>query len=217
MNKITLLIVAVGLLFSACAATSSEQPEERSNGLTFIHLNDIYRVGAVEDGKRGGFSRVVTIVRELQAHGRNVHVLHGGDFLYPSLESNLWDGLQMVDAMNFVDAVAPMHVTSGNHEFDRRGPRQLVAAIQASEFDWLGDNYVLETGDEVARQPWFSEAAKAGPILAQAIDAGQHLRMPGQLHAHGSGLLGGELALDVREDLGLVECIGHGVVSAAAW
>jgi 2',3'-cyclic-nucleotide 2'-phosphodiesterase (5'-nucleotidase family) len=94
MNKFTTLIATVGLLFSACAATSNEQ----STGLTFIHLNDTYRVGAVEDGKRGGFSRVVTLVRELQAEGRDVHVLHGGDFLYPSLESNLWDGQQMVEA-----------------------------------------------------------------------------------------------------------------------
>ena len=148
MSKITTLIVVVGLLFSACAATSNEQ----SRGLTFIHLNDTYRVGAVEDGKRGGFSRAVTLARDLQAQGRDVHFLHGGDFLYPSLESQLWDGLQMVDAMNFVNAIAPLHVTSGNHEFDRRGSRQLVAAIEASEFDWLGDNYIFKTGDAVADQ-----------------------------------------------------------------
>ena len=70
MNKFTTLIAAVGLLFSACASTSNEQ----STGLTFIHLNDTYRVGAVEDGKRGGFSRAVTLVRELQAQGRDVRV-----------------------------------------------------------------------------------------------------------------------------------------------
>jgi len=152
MNKFTTLIAVVGLLFSACAATSNEQSQESTDTLTFIHLNDIYRVGAVEDGKRGGLGRVVTLVRELQAEGRDVRVLHGGDFLYPSLESNLWDGQQMVEAMNFVNAIAPMHVTPGNHEFDRRGPRQLVAAIKASEFDWLGDNYVLVTGDSDADQ-----------------------------------------------------------------
>ena len=110
MTKFTTLIVAAGLLFSACAATSNEQ----SKGLTFIHLNDTYRVGAVEDGKRGGFSRAVTLMRELQAQGRDVRVLHGGDFLYPSLESNLWDGQQMIEAMNFVNAIAPMYVTPGN-------------------------------------------------------------------------------------------------------
>jgi hypothetical protein len=67
MRKITPLIVAVGLLFTACTTTSNPQSEDQSKGLTFIHLNDIYRVGAVEDGQRGGLSRVITVVRDLQA------------------------------------------------------------------------------------------------------------------------------------------------------
>ena len=102
-----------------CVACTTTAPRQQEGGITFVHLNDTYRVGTVEDGKRGGFSRIVTRVRELQAEGRDVRLLHGGDFLYPSLESQLWDGLQMVDAMNFVNAVAPLYVTSGNHEFDR--------------------------------------------------------------------------------------------------
>jgi 2',3'-cyclic-nucleotide 2'-phosphodiesterase (5'-nucleotidase family) len=147
MKKIILsLVVFTAFVLAACTTT----PVEKSSGLTFFHLNDIYRVDAVEDGTAGGLSRVMTLVREAQAQGRDVHILHGGDFLYPSLESQLWDGLQMVDAMNFIDAVAPLHITSGNHEFDRRGPEQLAAAINASEFDWLGDNYVFKTGDPQA-------------------------------------------------------------------
>ena len=147
MKKIILsLVVFAAFTLAGCTTT----PVEKSSGLTFFHLNDIYRVGAVEDGTAGGLSRVMTLVREAQSKGRDVHLLHGGDFLYPSLESQLWDGLQMVDAMNFVDAVAPLHITSGNHEFDRRGPEQLAAAIKASEFDWLGDNYVFNTGDRDA-------------------------------------------------------------------
>ena len=141
-----LLTATVVLALAGCASAPVSKPA----GLTFIHLNDTYRVGTVEDGKRGGFSRIVTLVRQLQAAGRDVHILHGGDFLYPSLESQLWDGLQMVDAMNFVNAVAPLYVTSGNHEFDRRGPEQLVAAVKDSEFVWLGDNIRLKTGDEAA-------------------------------------------------------------------
>ena len=147
MKKIILsLVVFTAFVLAACTTTAVE----KSSGLTFFHLNDIYRVDAVEDGTAGGLSRVVTLVREARAQGRDVHILHGGDFLYPSLESQLWDGLQMVDAMNFIDAVAPLHITSGNHEFDRRGPEQLAAAINASEFDWLGDNYVFKTGDPQA-------------------------------------------------------------------
>ena len=142
MKRISLLLFAAVWLFSACAIA----PQSPSSGLTFIHLNDTYRVGAVEDGNAGGFSRVVTLVRELQSQGRDVRILHGGDFLYPSLESQLWNGLQMVEAMNFMDDIAPLYAVSGNHEFDRGKPDHLIAAVRASRFDWLGDNYRFNTG-----------------------------------------------------------------------
>jgi len=139
----------VVLLVAACAATPESTADEPAQ-LSFIHLNDTYRVGAVEDGKRGGFGRVVTVVRELQASGREVRILHGGDFLYPSLESQLWNGLQMVDAMNYLDDLAPMYVTLGNHELDRRTPEHLINAVNASRFDWLGDNIRFATGEAEA-------------------------------------------------------------------
>jgi len=142
-------LVPVILFVAACAATPESTADEPTQ-LSFIHLNDTYRVGAVEDGKRGGFGRVVTVIRELQASGRDVRILHGGDFLYPSLESQLWNGLQMVDAMNYLDDLAPMYVVLGNHELDRRTPEHLINAINASRFDWLGDNYYFATRDAAA-------------------------------------------------------------------
>lgn len=141
MKRIAILLT--GLFLVACAATT---PNEHS-GITFVHLNDTYRVGDVEDGRAGGFGRVVTVVRDLQAAGRDVRILHGGDFLYPSLESSLWQGEQMIDAFNFMDAVAPMYVVAGNHEFDPRSAESLKKAVTASQFDWLGDNYQFTTGD----------------------------------------------------------------------
>ena len=145
--QLPLAVLLAGLLAVTACDRTPESTAGNSTGLTFIHLNDTYRVGAVEDGQRGGFGRVTTVIRELQAEGRDVRVLHGGDFLYPSLESQLWDGLQMVEAMNFLDALAPMYVTLGNHEFDRRTPEQLVNAIKASTFDWISDNVSFATGD----------------------------------------------------------------------
>ena len=131
----------------ACASVASPPADTApSNNLTFIHLNDTYRVDAVEEGRRGGFGRVATIVRKLQSEGRDVHILHGGDFLYPSLESQLWNGEQMVEAMNFLDSLAPMYVVPGNHEFDPRSPEPLVERVRESNFDWLGDNFRLATG-----------------------------------------------------------------------
>jgi 5'-nucleotidase len=149
--KRTLLAILIPLLtLSACDRAAEESRDSATSGLTFIHLNDTYRIGAVEDGAAGGFGRVVTVIREAQADGREVRVLHAGDFLYPSLESQLWNGQQMVDALNYMDAIAPMHVVAGNHEFDRRTPEHLINAVRASNFDWLGDNYRFATGDDVA-------------------------------------------------------------------
>jgi len=145
---ISIQLVAI-LLLAACAATPESTAAERS-GLTFIHLNDTYRVGAVEDGKLGGFGRVVTMIREAQAEGREVRVLHGGDLLYPSLEGQLLHGLQMVGALNYIDALAAVYFVAGNHEFDRRTPEHLVNALRESKFDWLGDNYRFDTGDAAA-------------------------------------------------------------------
>ena len=136
----------LSLLVLGCAAGPVDSTTAGSGELTFLHLNDTYRVGTVEDGKRGGFSRVITIIRRLQDEGREVRLLHGGDFLYPSLESQLWDGRQMIDAFNFMHALAPMQVVPGNHEFDRRTPDALVDAIEASAFDWLAGNVRLNTG-----------------------------------------------------------------------
>ena len=176
MKRFSPLLLGLVLVLSACATA----PQSASSGLTFVHLNDTYRVGAVEDGTAGGFSRVVTVVRQLQAEGRDVRILHGGDFLYPSLESQLWNGLQMVDAFNFMDAVAPMYAASGNHEFDRRGPEQLVAAVRESQFDWLGDNLVFKTGEadvDSALRPAFTFQAGGKTIgvfslTLNAVDGG---------------------------------------------
>ena len=133
-------------LLVACSSAIPVKLE--STGLSFVHLNDTYRIGAVEDGKAGGFGRVVTIVRKLQAEGRDVRILHGGDFLYPSLESSLWQGEQIVEAFNFMDSIAPLYAVAGNHEFDPRTPESLIAAVETSEFDWLGDNYEFVTGND---------------------------------------------------------------------
>jgi len=138
----TTMLVLFGLaLVAASPAASAEK-------ISFLHLNDTYRVGAVEDGNRGGFGRVTTVIRELQKQGRTVRLLHGGDFLYPSLESQLWNGEQMVEGMNFMHALAPMFVVPGNHEFDRRTPAAIVDAVRQSKFEWLVDNLELRTGSE---------------------------------------------------------------------
>ncbi|MCB1843831.1 MAG: bifunctional metallophosphatase/5'-nucleotidase, partial [Halioglobus sp.] len=174
MKKIALLLVLTLAALSACSApmTRSASPDR----LTFLHLNDTYRIDAVEDGHRGGFGRVVTLIRQLQDEGRDVRLLHAGDFLYPSLESQLWDGRQMIEAMNFMQNLAPMYVVPGNHEFDERNPDALINAVRQSTFEWLGDNMRLASGDAAAdarlRRAYVAEmdGLRVG-FLALTVDA----------------------------------------------
>lgn len=120
-----------------------------STQLIVVQLNDIYRLDAVRAGKRGGLGRVVSFIRQLKQQNPQIPVivLHAGDFLSPSLESNLFHGSQMIDAMNFIHDVAPLYVVPGNHEFDySEGDKAyLTDAILKSRFSWVVSN--LERND----------------------------------------------------------------------
>jgi 5'-nucleotidase len=197
-----ILTVAI-LLLTACAATGQDPGKVSPDGvLTFIHLNDTYRIDAVEEGRRGGFSRVATIVRQLNAAGNDVHILHGGDFLYPSLESQLWSGEQVVEAMNFLDDLAPLYAVPGNHEFDPRSADELIKRVRESRFDWLGDNIRLQTGaadvdQSMQRAFTFTSGDKTIGVVALTVhpDHGGNVREhtpfePGNYVEHAERVLG---------------------------
>lgn len=132
----------------ALSAAGAAHAQQRS--LTVLQLNDVYRIDAVANGQAGGIGRVVTLARQARAAGTDVRILHAGDAIAPSLESRYFAGLQMIDALNYLDAVAPMVFVPGNHEFDERRPAMAAAAIRASRFPWLAGNVAWATGDSVA-------------------------------------------------------------------
>ncbi len=117
---------------------------DQSTELIVVQLNDIYRLDAVRDGKRGGLARVATLIKQLKAQHPKVPVLvlHAGDFLSPSLESELFHGAQMVDSLNFIQTIAPVYVVPGNHEFDFDADetQHLTNAIEKSQFHWVASN-----------------------------------------------------------------------------
>lgn len=142
-----LFAVLVSLIIVAFYLGSRQTPENASKPVTqliIIQLNDIYRLDAVRAGKRGGLARVVTLLRQLKAQNPQVPVIvvHAGDFLSPSLESNLFHGRQMIDAMNFINDIAPVFVLPGNHEFDYSDNETsyLTDAILRSRFQWVASN-----------------------------------------------------------------------------
>lgn len=94
---------------------------------TILHVNDVYRIEGLEQGARGGFARLRTVRRDLEAQGEPLLMLHGGDFLFPSVIGKYLRGRPMIDAMNRLDgdenAFDPrLFTTFGNHEFDDKDP-----------------------------------------------------------------------------------------------
>ena len=111
--------------------------------LAVVQINDVYRIDAVEGGTVGGLGRVVSLVERTKQAGAPVMVFHAGDFIAPSLESTFFGGEQMIDALNFLHARAPLVVVPGNHEFDSRNPAMFRNSVARSRFPWLAGNLTV--------------------------------------------------------------------------
>ncbi|MCY1079374.1 bifunctional metallophosphatase/5'-nucleotidase [Archangium lansingense] len=152
------VLAAPGLkkLINGCPADRLELPAPPgfTPEFTVIQLNDIYRIGPVRGGRAGGLSRVAALVEKTRAEGKPVFIMHAGDFLFPSLEGELFGGRMMVDALNYLDRElkggeestrGELLAVPGNHEFDE-GAGPLVEALERSEFRWIASNLEL-TGE----------------------------------------------------------------------
>ena len=113
--------------------------------MTFLSLNDVYRIEGVDGGRVGGIARLAALRQRLAAADPDLIVLHAGDFLYPSLLSRSYDGAQMIDALNQVDGDPAgfdprFFITFGNHEFDKAAMKHaglVDARVEESQFTWL--------------------------------------------------------------------------------
>ena len=117
-----------------------------SNEITIIHFNDVYQVaGVFERGvRKGGMSRAAyTIEHARKRNPDRTFVVFAGDLLSPSVLSDLFEGAQMVDILNYLNLTA---ASLGNHEFDF-GVDTLKKRIHESEFPWLNTNLLDEKGE----------------------------------------------------------------------
>jgi 5'-nucleotidase len=143
---LSLLIGAV-----ACAGTTAPRPAPAPTAppaearFTILQINDVYKIEGLEGGRVGGLARVRTLRRSLEAEGRPVLLLHGGDVLFPSVMSKYLRAQPMVRVLNLLDgdptAFDPnLIATFGNHEFDDRDPGVLLGRLAQSDFTWLSSN-----------------------------------------------------------------------------
>ena len=149
-----LWVLIIGLFFGVLVAfllwsrtEASPRRDDFKSEVVIIQLNDTYRIDALENGKTGGLGRVATLIKQTQAQNKNVLVVHAGDFIAPSLESKVLHGEQMIDALNYLNKLAPLYAVPGNHEFDKDDSGMVVNAMERSDFDWLGSNVKITTAN----------------------------------------------------------------------
>jgi 2',3'-cyclic-nucleotide 2'-phosphodiesterase (5'-nucleotidase family) len=138
------------------AAPACGSQADGSRKFRVLHLNDVYRIEGVADG-RGGLARVRTLRTQLeQGCEDGVLVTHAGDTIFPSMLSGQYQGAQMIEVLNALDGDpagfdARLIATFGNHEFDKgklEDAALLDARVDESQFNWLGTTITWKTGDD---------------------------------------------------------------------
>lgn len=135
-------------LFLSCQ-TYKKQSVTDDGKLTFqiLHINDVYEIAPLENGRVGGMARVGQLKKEMLAKNPNTIAILAGDFLNPSVIGTLKQngkrisGQQMVETMNVAGIDL---VTFGNHEFDVK-EHELMARLNESDFEWIGSNVLHQT------------------------------------------------------------------------
>ncbi len=149
--KKLIIFLAITAILTACRTSKVSQKYQKEVNITFLHLNDVYEISALDNGKIGGMARVATVRQELLKENPNTVTVLAGDFLSPSVIGTLRyegkgiKGRQMVDVMN---AVGIDWVCFGNHEFDL-DEKDLQERINESKFNWLNTNALEKINDEL--------------------------------------------------------------------
>lgn len=144
------------LIFTLVFLFSCQKKDEIVK-FTFLQLNDVYEIGALEGGEVGGMDRVETIHKQLLKENPNTFMFLAGDFLNPSLVGNIKldgeriKGKQMIEVMNAMNFDL---VSFGNHEFDL-SDKLLQDRMNSSDFKWIATNIKHKTKDGV--EPFYIE------------------------------------------------------------
>src|SRR5260370_18759074 len=132
------LIPGIGFGTWEFSTADAQQQRECPVRVTLLQVNDVYQFDPVDGGARGGLARVLTLRKQIMSESPHALYLLAGDAMCPSVESNTYQGRQMIDAWN---ASGLDYATFGNHEFDF-GPDVLRARMRESNFKWLAANVV---------------------------------------------------------------------------
>ncbi|MCB9763055.1 MAG: 5'-nucleotidase C-terminal domain-containing protein [Alphaproteobacteria bacterium] len=150
---VSLRLLLPALLLPACTGGSKSPPEEpvvEARSFRVLGFNDVYRIEGFPEA--GGLARVRGLRTQLEAESPDLLVTGAGDFFYPSLQSRMYGGEQMVDVLNQLDGDPEavderLFVTFGNHEFDKgdcEDAANVDARLEQSQFAWLTSNVTFQ-------------------------------------------------------------------------
>jgi len=138
--------IVVGAFFALCglfghapqhSSAAVQRGGPATTTLTLMHFNDDYAL--TPTGNLGGMAFLAGQVDATRAQDPQALLLFAGDLLSPSVESSVFQGAQMITALDRLGVTA---ATFGNHEFDR-GDAALARSMAASRFPWLSSNVIV--------------------------------------------------------------------------
>src|SRR5262245_54748271 len=94
------ILAALFLGFCALAINPSSAQRDCPVRVTLLQVNDVYQFTPVDGGARGGLARVLTLRKQIMRESPHAIFLLAGDTISPSVESNTYQGKQMIDAWN---------------------------------------------------------------------------------------------------------------------
>lgn len=109
---------------------------------TFLHMNDVYEILPLNNGRKGGLARVAYMRKLLKQENSNTITVLAGDLVSPSalgtakVNGTTLNGKQMIAVMN---SLGLDYITFGNHEFDLR-ETDLLTRMNESTFQWISSN-----------------------------------------------------------------------------
>src|SRR5712691_4336035 len=149
---LVLALAAISAANLGLSLSTAQAQRECNVRVTLLQLNDVYQFAPTDGGARGGLARVLTLRKQIMSESPHALFLLAGDTISPSVESNIYQGSQMIDAWN---TSGLDYATFGNHEFDF-GPEVLRERMRESHFKWLAANVVdKKTGKLFADTPEF--------------------------------------------------------------
>jgi len=176
--RILLFFIVTISLFFSCKTYQKQTPTDDGRlSFQILHINDVYEIAPLENGRVGGMARVAQLKKEMLEKNPNTIAVLAGDFLNPSVIGTLKlagkriSGQQMVEVMN--EAGIDL-VTFGNHEFDLK-EHELLERLEESEFQWIGSNVLHQT--EQGQVPFQRRGKEVPEYIIQTFEDADGTKM----------------------------------------